>query len=276
MSSKDAYYFSHDSNSRQDEKIIALRMKHGWEGYGLFWALIEKLRDVAKYMCVKDYNLIAFDLHSDASKIKSIIEDFGLFSFTTNDGNECFYSESLSRRMSKFDDTKSKFSISGIKGNLIKNKHLTKLQISKMSDDEILEFNDNLKENLGGDTGGGRDATAKKGDYIKVNKIKVNEIRVDENVKFSPASSKKILLSRQISIEQWAMRNKVSVERIQECISEFSDFKCRTLENLKWQNESDLIKNFEFWLNTNAHPKTENFKSKTFNNGPVEIYRNRK
>jgi len=34
---KEAYYFSHDSNARQDEKIIKLRMKLGWEGYGLYW-----------------------------------------------------------------------------------------------------------------------------------------------------------------------------------------------------------------------------------------------
>lgn len=102
----------------------------------------------------------------------------------------------------------------------------------------------------------------------KVKESKVKESKEDVTEKFTSTSSKIILLSRQISIDQWAMRNKVSVDRIQECISEFSDFKCRTKENLKWQNESDLIKNFEFWLNTNAHPKKENFTSKTFNNGP--------
>lgn len=95
--SKEAYYFSHDSNARNDDKILALRMKHGWEGYGLFWALIEKLRDSKNFTCVKDYNIIAFDLRTDAAKIKSIVEDFGLFVFT-----ECgkyLYSESLSKRM---------------------------------------------------------------------------------------------------------------------------------------------------------------------------------
>lgn len=104
--SKEAYYFSHDSNARQDEKILALRMKHGWEGYGLYWALIEKLRDESDFTCVKDYNVIAFDLRTDASNIKSIVEDFRLFQFT-EDG-ERFYSESLLKRMEARNDKSEK------------------------------------------------------------------------------------------------------------------------------------------------------------------------
>jgi hypothetical protein len=102
---KEAYYFSHDSNARNDEKIIALRIKYEWKGYGLFWAIIEKLRDSTNYMCIKDYNLVAFDLRVDASLIKSIVEDFGLFVFT-----ECgkyFYSERLQQSM-EFKESKSK------------------------------------------------------------------------------------------------------------------------------------------------------------------------
>lgn len=111
-------YFSHDSNARNDDKILALRMKHGWEGYGLYWAIVEKLRDSSDYTCVKDYNLIAFDLRSDAAKIKSIVEDFGLFAFT--DDGKCLYSESLMRRMELKDDQSKKLSAAGKKGNEIR------------------------------------------------------------------------------------------------------------------------------------------------------------
>jgi len=41
--SKDAYYFSHDANAQDDEKILDLRADYGWEGYGLFWAVIEEI-----------------------------------------------------------------------------------------------------------------------------------------------------------------------------------------------------------------------------------------
>lgn len=182
MSYKDAYYFSHDSNARQDEKIIALRMKLGWEGYGLYWALIEKLRDATNYMCVKDYNLIAFDLRSDAAKIKSIIEEFGLFAFTINETGECFYSMSLIKRMTQFDSAKAKLSVSGIKGNLIKNKHITKAKAASMSDNEIIELNEKIKSTIGGGSGASqevtKEATANKVKESKGDKSKEKEIEV--------------------------------------------------------------------------------------------------
>ena len=42
---KDAFYFPHDSNARYDAKILELRATYGWEGYGIYWAIIESLRD---------------------------------------------------------------------------------------------------------------------------------------------------------------------------------------------------------------------------------------
>ena len=42
---KDTYYFSHDYNARNDEKILELRVKYGAEGYGLFWMLVETMAE---------------------------------------------------------------------------------------------------------------------------------------------------------------------------------------------------------------------------------------
>lgn len=112
-----ASYFSHDSNARNDDKILSLRMRHGWEGYGLYWALIERMREAANYACVCDYNVVAYDLRTDAAKIKSIIEDYGLFAFEAGtDGRKYVYSESLRRRMSAVDDLSEKRSNAGKKG----------------------------------------------------------------------------------------------------------------------------------------------------------------
>lgn len=108
---KDAYYFSHDSNARNDEKMIAVRMRLGAEGYGIFFMILERLMESSEYMSVKDYNIIAFDLRVDASKVKSVIEDFGLFVFT-EDG-KYFYSESLNRRMVPLDNIKKQRSLAG-------------------------------------------------------------------------------------------------------------------------------------------------------------------
>lgn len=107
-------YFSHDSNARNDEKLIRLRMKHGAAGYGVFFMLLERLRDEANYTSIKDYNVIAFDLRVDASLIKDVVENFGLFSFT--DDGKCFYSESFNARMSLMDAAKNKRAAAGKKG----------------------------------------------------------------------------------------------------------------------------------------------------------------
>jgi len=108
-------YFSHDSNARNDSKIVKLRMRHGAAGYGVYFMILERLREEDGYMSAKDYNMVAFDLRVDASLVKSVVEDFGLFAFT-EDG-ECFYSDSFNRRMEVKDETKKARAEAGRKGN---------------------------------------------------------------------------------------------------------------------------------------------------------------
>jgi hypothetical protein len=108
-------YFPHDSNARGDEKLIALRIKHDWAGYGIYWALIEKLRDASGYKLAANYDVIAYDLRADQELIRSIICDFGLFCFT--DDKKFFFSESLLHRMSKRDEKLKKMSEAGRRGN---------------------------------------------------------------------------------------------------------------------------------------------------------------
>jgi hypothetical protein len=96
MKDKGQVYFSHDSNAKQDPKILKLRVKHGWEGYGLYWAVIELLRDQPEYKLQTDYDSIAYALQTHCDVIKSIIGNFDLFVI---DENGYFYSESLLARM---------------------------------------------------------------------------------------------------------------------------------------------------------------------------------
>lgn len=107
-------YFPHDSNSRNSDKLLPVRMKFGAEGYGIYFMILERLRDEKNYMSVKDYNVLAFDLRVDAGKVKSIVEDFGLFAFTEN--GECFYSEGFNKRMEIKDEKSKKRSEAGKKG----------------------------------------------------------------------------------------------------------------------------------------------------------------
>uniref|UniRef100_A0A6H1ZS87 Lin1244/Lin1753-like N-terminal domain-containing protein n=1 Tax=viral metagenome TaxID=1070528 RepID=A0A6H1ZS87_9ZZZZ len=96
---KDALYFSHDCNARNDVKILMLRQKFGWEGYGLFWALIEAMAEASEYQLDNTViTAISFNYNTDYNKLKSIIEyccEIKLF----KEENDVFWSESLKRRM---------------------------------------------------------------------------------------------------------------------------------------------------------------------------------
>ncbi len=76
--SKETFYFSHDYNARSDIKIKRLIVKHGYEGYGLYWALIEDLYQNANALPL-DYDCIAYHFRTSSDMIHSIVNDFDLF-----------------------------------------------------------------------------------------------------------------------------------------------------------------------------------------------------
>lgn len=109
-----ASYFSHDSNARNDEKILAVRMRHKSDGYATYFMLLERLREATDYLSIKDYNMLAFDFRVSAEVVKSVVEDFGLFEFT--DDGKYFYSLSFLERMKIKDENAKKRSEAGRKG----------------------------------------------------------------------------------------------------------------------------------------------------------------
>lgn len=106
MAEETVRYFTHDCNARNSIKVTKLRMKYGAAGYGIFFMLLERLREAENYMSVRDYNAIGFDLHVDANQVKAIVEDFGLFVFT--DDGKYFYSKEFTRRMTIKDELSQK------------------------------------------------------------------------------------------------------------------------------------------------------------------------
>ena len=93
---KDTFYFSHDYNTRSDIKIKKIIVKHGYEGYGIFWALIEDLYQNANALPL-DYDCIAYDMRTNSDIIESIINDFDLFEVD----DDTFGSLSVQRRLDK-------------------------------------------------------------------------------------------------------------------------------------------------------------------------------
>jgi hypothetical protein len=115
---KHTYYFNHDFNAHNDEKIIDLRMDHGMEGYGVYWYIIELLANSDGYKLDVNYKRIAFNVRTEEGTIKAIIEDYDLFTVE----NGVFWSESLVDRLSALDEIKKKRSEAGRKGAMAKHK----------------------------------------------------------------------------------------------------------------------------------------------------------
>lgn len=114
-------------------------MDHGAAGYGVFFMLLERCGESANYSSAKELKLIAFDLSVDQEIIRSVIEDYNLFK-TTEDGKR-FFSDSFLERMAMM----NKHSVNGIKGNLFQHGHATRERLDKMTDEEIIALNEEVK-----------------------------------------------------------------------------------------------------------------------------------
>jgi hypothetical protein len=42
---KDSFWFKHDYNARNDEKILELTSEHGAESYGIYWMIVESMAE---------------------------------------------------------------------------------------------------------------------------------------------------------------------------------------------------------------------------------------
>ena len=97
-------YFNHDSVARLDIRVIKLRSKLSYEGYGIFWAVLELLFTEENKLCVEDYDSLAFGLQCDPKILKQVIEDFDLFVIE----DDCFYSKRLNNHIEEINNKSNK------------------------------------------------------------------------------------------------------------------------------------------------------------------------
>ena len=210
---KEAYYFSHDSNAKDDPKILKLRMNLGWEGYGLFWGLIELLRNQPDYRMQKHYMSIAFALHTDESKIKSLVNDFDLFS----QDQDLFWSESLLKRMELKEEKSEKM------------RNAANKRWNKDSDAEAMH-----KHSIS-------NAEAMQ---LKESKVKESKLNLIDEESHNEIFRK--LWTSTIWLEGIAMKNKASIEQVRNHLNEFRQEQLLKAE-LK-VSEEDAKKHFVNWI----------------------------
>ena len=149
--SKDSYYFSHDSNAFNDPKIIRLRAEFGLAGYGFYFAIIELLRNQFEY-CFDEEELEFLHFHLQIEKAKAfqmLNKCFSIGLLTKKDSK--VFSESLLRRMKKYDEIRKKRSQAGKKGGRPKAKGYdllkqTESKIKALKERKGKENKENIKK----------------------------------------------------------------------------------------------------------------------------------
>jgi len=138
----DVYYFSHDSNARNDEKILMLRSEYGWEGYGIFWALIEMMFE-NKDTCLHHNKIkgIAVNYNIDITLLQNVINTLLTEHLFDSDG-VIFWSDSLRERKAKMTENLTNKSIAGKKGM----EKRWKDHVKKQTDNTVITENNKGKE----------------------------------------------------------------------------------------------------------------------------------
>lgn len=87
---KDAFYFPHYSNARNDRKLKRVIKDLGIEGYAIYFMVLEVLRDQPKFKYpIKDIDLLADEFGTTDAKLRVVINNYDLF---TIDANNDFFS----------------------------------------------------------------------------------------------------------------------------------------------------------------------------------------
>jgi len=103
---KETYYFSHDYNCREDEKMMKLIRVLWMEWFWIYWAVIESLAQNWWILKIESIDDIAYWLHIDKQKVQDLIFNFDLF--WISDDNNDFFSERLLKHFEKRDKIKEK------------------------------------------------------------------------------------------------------------------------------------------------------------------------
>jgi len=131
-------YFTHDANAREDARLMKLRRKHGYEGIGIYWTLIEILRQSSDYEYLYEPELLAdlLRIPEKSELIKSIVQDFDLFEYDIA-SSDYFSSGDLNENMEFMESKRQKFSAGGKTGSAITNFKLHGTIPEQWTDEDI-------------------------------------------------------------------------------------------------------------------------------------------
>lgn len=107
-------YIPHPSNARNVGGLLRLRIELGAAGYGIYWQILELLRD-ADGLCVQNYpRAVAFAINeADVALVERVLSEFGLFDVTADNRLHCTW---LDEQMGAYNEKKQKLQEAGRRG----------------------------------------------------------------------------------------------------------------------------------------------------------------
>ena len=137
---KDAYYFPHFSNARTDRKILRLRKELNIEGYGIYFMLLEVLRDAPEFKYpIEDLDLLASEFGTSEQKIRTVVCNYKLFEV---DDNQCFFSIKMGEYLEPYLRMKEQRKLAGAASaaKRLLNDRSTTVQQSKVKESKVNEI----------------------------------------------------------------------------------------------------------------------------------------
>ena len=138
---KEAFYFPHFCGARHDRKIKRLRKELGTEGYGIFFMLLEILREQLDFKYpMEDIDLLAEEFGTSEQKVRVVICNYKLFEIHEDE----FFSPKLLVYMQPYLRAKAQRKLAGQKsGEVRRIKALNETQSNDRSTDAQLVLNEN-------------------------------------------------------------------------------------------------------------------------------------
>lgn len=164
---KDAFYFSHDSDAKDDPKCMLLIEELGLEGYGIFWVLVETLRQQKNFKYpLRLLSSLARKYNTTVVKMEVVVRNYDLF---VVENETFFFSCSLNKRMELMNNKREQAKLAG-KVSAEKRRIKQEQQLLKLS------LIDSTQQPLNG-----RSTDVEQLNKIKEKKIK--EKKIKENIK---------------------------------------------------------------------------------------------
>ena len=138
--SKEAYYFKHFCNARNDRKIRKARLQLGIEAYALYFMLLEVLREEKYFKYpISDLDVLASEFDTSIQKLDVLIRGYDLFVL---DQKNMFFSIAQIEGLKSWIELKEMNRLKGIKSGISRKKKIqNQIEILSHFDSNEPQFN---------------------------------------------------------------------------------------------------------------------------------------